>query len=1303
MTKVNALQRKIKYRNLLAISLIAILISFSFLSLTIVFNQQAEDAETINLAGSQRMLSQKIAYLAFQQYHNITEAKINETLINSLRETATLLSTNQLTLTTLAVNKANSLPTEIYALYLNEPTKLNEQINRYVENAIALSNTQNKNKAQAIFQESFNPNSIDNLLASLDLIVTKIEQHTNERIDNIKVLEVVLWLAIMILLLGIVFFIFRPLRQLIGKNHHKLLAAKQHSAELTLAINEHAIVFRIDMDKKGTVTEVNQRFLDFYCYTEAEIIGHSVFEITASSYSEQYYEEIFKEILDKEYWHGEAVNKIKGGREFWLSTTIVPLYNKENRIESFIVIQNDISEIKQTELTLNQLHDITSDVNSTLNEKIQNLLILGKKTFNLPLALISEINDQEYRVVYCHTPNNEINPGDKFELGNTYCLHTLQADKPISFHQAGSSPIKDHPCYLSFGLESYIGVPIIVAGKRFGTLNFSGSEPSPRPFTIQELELIQLFSHWISAELTRVKQQEQLLHQQSLMEQMAQQARIGVWEVNLVNGSIYWSSMTKEIHEVPNDYKPKLEAGINFYKEGESRDKIQQLVDKCITDGTSFEQDLQLVTAKGNEIWVAARGRGEFLNGECVRLYGSFQDITDKMMTQRKITKDNQRMALAADSAGMGVWELNLVTNELKWDDWMFRLYGVSAEHFSGAYEAWEKGLHPEDLDMASTQLRQAIEGHGKFDLQFRIIWPNGEIKHIKAAAVVIYDNKQAVSMIGINYDVTASVQNEISLIAAKEQAEIAAIAKNEFFASMSHEIRTPMNGVVGMLDLVKDSPLNEVQKHRVEIAQQSAQSLLSLINDILDFSKIDANKLDLENVSFNLREMIGNLGESFAQQAQNKGLELIIDLVDIEESFVVGDSNRIRQILTNLLANAIKFTKQGEVVLRLSQQDYSATHWRITAVVSDTGIGISKAKLAGLFDVFTQVDASTTRKYGGTGLGLAIVKKLCLCMQGSVKVESIEGQGSIFSCDLLLEKSTDSLSALPVKVLQGKRVLIVENNQACAEVIKRQLNHWQLDAEVVNSGQIALSELNKITVKQSDQPLYDLLMIKQDLPNFNAIEFVKEVRLNPTYNELKIIFMTLMARKHGVVDIGRTGINSFLTKPVITSGLLSALYSMLDASEKQHVQATTQSKLITLPDDDISWVEGVKVLLVEDNRVNQMVAMGVLNKIGITQCIIAVDGKDAIEKLKLSEESKPFNFIFMDCQMPEMDGYEATRLIRQGEAGEHYKDIAIVAMTANAMLGDEEKCLSAGMNDYLVKPINKVLVQDTLKVFIKR
>jgi PAS domain S-box-containing protein len=1297
MIDIKAQEMKIKHRNLFAIFTIAILISISYLSSMFLSHQQDKYLETINLSGNQSILTQKVAYLAHQHYQNVIASKQDETLIIDLVGAAKQLSTNQKVLADLTITQSPPIPMEIRALYFGAPIYLNNQVNHYVEGVIALNRTKEKIIVGKIINQHFNRGSVDDLNASFDLVVTKIEQYANKRIGYIKTLEAALWFTTILLLVLINLYTFKPLQRLVKNTNHALILSKRQSAELALAINKHAIVYRVNMDKKGSLTEVNQAFLDFYCYSEADILGKSVFRICGNSYTEQFYKRVFKECIVKEFWHGESINKIKGGRELWLSTTIVPLLSDENKITSFIVIQNDISGIKQTEQSLNQLHEITSEIDITLTDKIQRILELGKQIFNLPLALISEIHGKEYRVVYCHTPNNEINPGDKFELGNTYCCHTLKANKAISFHQASTSQIKNHPCYQAFGLESYIGVPLIVGDQRFGTLNFSGPEPSSKAFTRRELDLINLFAHWIGAELTRAKQQGELLSQQSLMEQMGKQARIGAWEVDLINNKVYWSNMTKELHEVPIDYQPELATAINFYKEGESRDRITALVAKNIEDGTAYEQDLQLVTAKGNEIWVAARGKSEFVNGVCVRMYGSFQDITEKTTIQQSITKQNQRMALAADSARIGIWELNLATDELKWDDWMFRLYGIPEEQSLSAYEAIEKGLHPDDKDKAITFIYRAIKALSRYDEQFRIVWPTGEVKYIRAVANISYDSDEnPISMIGVSYDVTLLVENEIALIKAKEQAEVAATAKNEFFASMSHEIRTPMNGVIGMLDLVKDSPLNPEQKHRVGIAQQSATSLLSLINDILDFSKIDANKLELENISFNLPEMVGDLAESFAQQAQNKGLELIVDLVDCEESLVVGDSNRIRQILTNLLANAIKFTKKGEVVIRLIQQNHTATHWRITAIVSDTGIGISKDKQKELFEVFSQVDASTTREYGGTGLGLAIVKKLCLCMQGSIKVESNEREGSVFSCELLLEKSADSELSLPEETFHGKRVLIIENNQSCRETIKRQLIAWKIDVDIINSQQSALAVLNK----QQNSQAYDLLIINQQLPDLDPLTFAKEVRLNPDNKNLKIIFMTLMSSQHGLADVDKRIVNGFFPKPVIVSDLKSALNATLDKSERQLDINVTENNFKVLPDSDMAWTQGVKLLLVEDNRVNQMVAMGVLKKIGITGCVIAVNGIDAIEKLNASEEKHPFTFIFMDCQMPEMDGYEATNLIRQGRAGSRYKDIPIVAMTANAMLGDEEKCLSAGMNDYLVKPINKDLVRDTIKIF---
>jgi len=1300
MVDIKTLQKNIRRRNILIISLIIILLSLSFLSLIILFKQQEKDGEIINLAGSQRMLSQRIAYFSYLHFNNLAIGKVDDTISKKLYEAANTFSENQFSLTQLAINEPDLMPEDVFFLYIESHYSLNDKIVNYVNSAISLSQIIDEESAKKLIKEEFKQESIEQLLFELDLVVSKIELHLNKHIVDSEMMKSILWLATIVLLIAIAFWVFIPLQRTIKKNYHDISIARKQSTELNFAINKHAIVFRITIGEKATITEINKRFLEFYCYEESEVLGLSVVNICGENYSLEYFDNIVKECTKNEYWHGEIISRVKGGRELWLDSTIVPFKNSNNEIESYIIIQNDISGIKQTELVLNQLHNITSNIDITVAEKIQEILKLGKNIFNLPLALISEINNDEYRVLYSDTLNNEVNPGDVFTLGNTYCFHTIKAGKAIAFHHAGRSELKEHPCYESFALESYVGVPLVVDGKNFGTLNFSGSEPSPREFTSRELDLVQLFSHWVGSELTRTNFENKLLAQQSLMEQVEEQARIGIWEVDMINHSIYWSEVTQEIHEVPSHYQPELKAAINFYKKGNSRDTIEMLFNACISDGTPFYKDLQLVTAKGNEVWVSVRGRAEFENGNCIRIFGSFQDITDKVLAQYEITAQNQRMKLAADSAGIGIWEYDLISNEVKWDEWMYELYGFSQENVNEAYTLWEMSLHPDDKDDTVDKLLSAIENKTKFDAQYRIIRPDNSIKYIKASAIVILDHSQnATAIIGVNYDVTDQIENEMALIKAKVQAEIAVTAKNEFFASMSHEIRTPMNGVLGMLDLLQDSKLSQEQIHRIGIAQQSAKSLLSLINDVLDFSKIDANKLELENISFNLIKMLGDLSEAFAQQAQNNNLELILDTIQVEESLVKGDSNRIRQILTNLLANAIKFTKQGEVTLRVRQQSHSNTHWRIVAEVSDTGIGIPVNKQAALFDAFSQVDTSTTREYGGTGLGLAIVKKLCLCMQGNITVESKEGEGSVFICDLLMEKSPNSLLSIPDKKLHNQRVLIIDDKKSSGEVIKRQLISWNITAELITN----INDALQLLLSQDAKSQFDLIIMNKDMPDDNGVDFVQKIRMYPDFISLKIMFMTLMTNQDDLSDLVKIGINGHFPKPVTVADLYRSLDTIIDISVTAQDNDSIVDKIISTDDNDMIWKQTVRLLLVEDNRVNQMVAKGVLKKIGIDNIDIAVNGIDAIEKLKSSDKIQPYNFLFMDCQMPEMDGYQATKLIREGAAGARYRKVPIVAMTANAMLGDEQKCLDAGMDDYLVKPINKALVLDTLQNFMSK
>ena len=808
----------------------------------------------------------------------------------------------------------------------------------------------------------------------------------------------------------------------------------------------------------------------------------------------------------------------------------------------------------------------------------------------------------------------------------------------------------------------------------------------------------------------------------------------------------------------------------------------------------------------------------------------------------------SERLALAAESARLGVWDWDVKQDILVWDDWMYRLYGLEKDGFSGTYRAWTRGLHPDDLTKGNDDVLRALRGEEELNTQFRIVRPDGRVRYIKANALVIRDaDNTPLRMIGTNYDVTereeterelrdsrqrlsqiidflpdatlvvdregiviawnrameimtgirqeemvgkgdyeyalplynerrpmlidlvlhpdsaiedqytaiwrvgeiifgeaftpnlpsgnahlyatASVLHdsrgeiiaaiecirdnterkraEEELVRSKEdlervnrmlqeasaqanamavEAQIANTAKSEFLANMSHEIRTPMNGIIGMTGLLLDTDLTPEQRRSAETVRISGESLLGLINDILDFSKIEAGKLDLEILDFDLENLLEDFAATMAMRAHDKGLELVSAVPLSVPLLLKGDPGRLRQILTNLVGNAVKFTPSGEIVIRVTKESETGEQVMLRFSVRDTGIGIPEEKISLLFQKFTQADTSTTRKYGGTGLGLAISRQLVALMGGTIGVTSEEGRGSEFWFTARLGRQAESgpRTYAPAD-LSGVKVLVVDDNETNREILVELLTSWSMLPIAVAGGDEALAVLH-------EKP-FRLAIIDMQMPGMDGEALGRAIKANADHSRTTMVMLTSLGTRGDAKRFEEIGFAAYLTKPVRHQELKNVLSMVLAHRSRTDPIATRHSAL-----DRLVPFAGSKarILLAEDNITNQQVALGILKKLGLHADAVA-NGAEAVKAL----EDIPYDLVLMDVQMPVMDGLKATRLIRDPLSGVLNHAVPVIAMTAHAMQGDRETCLAAGMDDYVSKPVAPRVLLERLEKWL--
>ena len=741
--------------------------------------------------------------------------------------------------------------------------------------------------------------------------------------------------------------------------------------------------------------------------------------------------------------------------------------------------------------------------------------------------------------------------------------------------------------------------------------------------------------------------------------------RFGTWSWDKTTAVFTMSEGAAHIQELGEDVRSLTPADLYQSVHPDDRRTVLEARSKAQADGAAYSIEFRRILSDGSTHWYRTHGYPEIRDGAISRVVGAVMDITTEKEVLERLKLSAERMRLAEMAAAFGIWEMDLETGIVKGSEAWAALERVPDANAGRHVDEVREIVHPEDRWVLSEGAERAFATGQPYSVEFRIVPEPGVIQWRRSTAQVEYANGNPKRLVGASIDIT----REKEMVVA---AEAASRAKNDFLASMSHEIRTPMNAIVGMTSLLLQKDLDSETADLVETIRNSSDALLTLINDILDFSKIESGRFDIEDQPFDLVRCVEESVDLLAVRASEKRLELTADIDPTLPRWVHGDVTRLRQILVNLLGNAVKFTATGEVALTVTTGTEEPYGPVLYFAVRDTGCGIPSDRMDRLFRAFTQVDASTTRKYGGTGLGLAISKRLTEILGGRIWVESEHERGSVFQFVLPLRIATAPSSEDVVDASwPGKVALIVDDNATNRRIYDTQLRHWGLETVSVESGHQALDCLR---YRAFDVALFDF-----EMPEMNGLELAQRIAELGLAPGMRIIMCSSsgMTRKELHTRSDATVFHAFVTKPTRLDHLKEMIARMLHGSDAPLVRRTGVDTGIAIAAD-----HPLRILLAEDNAVNQKVGVALLKRLGFQPDVVAngLEVLDAVDRQR-------YDVVLMDIQMPEMDGIEASRRITQQFDREARP--RVIALTANVFKSDQDACRDAGMDDFLCKPLD--------------